>query len=182
MRRTNAGIGHVVAAIIINALVISGAFVGAHFVAPKIYDGTVSVGFQGTPEKGVSHIYLTVREIDFQGGVNTTDSAYLNSPVTFDLLSLVNVTRMLGDVPVSPGHYNMIRFDISSAVATISGKNVTLHVPGPGNDGDVKVPVQFDVVRGQTTSIVLTISADDTLIIHNHILRPVITGAVAGPY
>jgi hypothetical protein len=174
---SSSGIGHVVAAVIINVLVVTGATAGVYYIAPTVADGTVSVGFQSAPESGVSHIYLTISEIDFQGGVNTTDAVYLNSPVNFDLLSLVNVTRMLGDVRVNPGHYNMIRFVVSSAVATISGKNVTLKLPS----GEVKVPVQFDVVHGKTTSIVLTIVADNTLIVHNHMLRPVVTGAVEGP-
>jgi hypothetical protein len=174
---SSANLSHIFAAIIMNVLLVSGTAAGVHYLAPSIGDGTVSLGFQGTPESGVSHIYLTVREIDFQGGVNTTDSVYLNSPVTFDLLSLVNVAHILGDVSVSSGHYNMIRFIVSPAMATISGHNVTLKLPS----GEVKVPIQFQVVHGDTTSIILTISADDTLIIHNHILRPVVTGAVIGP-
>ena len=174
---TSANLGHIVAAVIINALILTGTGFGVHYLAPSLTNGTVSVGFQGTPENGVSHIYLNVSEIEFQGGVNTTDSVYLPSSVTFDLLSLVNVTRMLGDVSVSPGHYNMISFVVSSAVATISGQNVTLKLPS----GEVKVPIQFQVVHGETTSIILTISADDTLIVHNHILRPVVTGQVSGP-
>ena len=70
----------------------------------------------------------------------------------------------------------MIRFVVSSAVATISGQNVTLKVPS----GEVKVPIQFQVLHGERTSIILNISPDDTLV-HNHILRPVVTGLVEGP-
>jgi hypothetical protein len=170
--------GHVAIAVILNVLLITGTGAGVHYLAPALSNGNASVGFQGTQESGVTHIYLTITDITFQGGSNTTDSVYFTSPTTIDLLSLVDVTKMLGDVSVSPGHYNMIRFDVSSAVATISGYNQTLKVPS----GEVKAPVQFDVARGQTTSIILTISADDILIVHNHILRPVVVGAqVIGP-
>jgi hypothetical protein len=167
---------HIFTVIIVSGLLVTGTVVGIHY-ASSISGGTASVGFQGNPESGVSHIYLTISQITFQGGVNTTDAVYLNSPVTFDLLSLVNVTRMLGDFQVNPGHYNMIRFVVSSAIATIHGVNTTLKLPS----GEVKVPIQFDVVHGMATSIVLNIAADDTLIVHSHILRPVVTGVVEGP-
>jgi hypothetical protein len=168
---------HVMLAVMINALLVLGTIFGIGYVSAGLVNGTSSVGFQGSPENGVPHIYLNITEIDFQGGSNTTDSTYLSSPVTFDLLSLVNVTRMLGDVSISPGHYTMVRFVVSNAVAMINGQNVTLKVPS----GEVKVPIQFNIVHGQITSIVLTISPDDTQIVQNHILRPVVTGQVDGP-
>ena len=171
-------LSHVAIAVTINAILVAGAFTGVHYFASGTSTGLVSVGFEGAPVSGVSHIYLTVTEVDFQGGENTTDAVYLTSPTTFDLLSLVNVTRMLGQVSIAPGHYNMVRFVVTSAVATISGKNVTLKLPS----GEEKVPVQFYVVSGLTTSVVLSISPDGTQIVHNHILRPVATGAVEGPY
>jgi Domain of unknown function (DUF4382) len=170
-------LGHVVAAVIINALFVTGAGVGMHYVAPGLTNGTTSIGFQGTPERGVSHIYLRVSNMMCQGGKNTTNSMYFPHPVSFDALSLVNVTRMLGDVSMTPGQYDMITFVVSSAVATIGGQNVTLKVPSE----EVQVPVQFEVVHGQPTSVILTLSFDDNLIIQNHILSPVITNQVDGP-
>lgn len=167
----------IVIAAVLNLMILGGTIAGLHYFADGVTPGTASVGFQGEPENGISHLYLNVSEIDFQGGPNTTDAVYLSSSTNFDLLSLVNVTKLLGDVSIWPGHYVMIRFVVNSAVATIGGKNVTLKLPS----GEVKVPLQFDVASGHVTNIVLTIYADNIQIIHNHILRPVVTGVVDGP-
>jgi hypothetical protein len=96
--------GLIVVAVIINILLVVGATAGVRYYAQSFSYGTASVGFEGTPENGVSAIYLTVTEITFQGGANTSDSVYLSQPVTLNLLSLINVTRMLGDVAINPGH------------------------------------------------------------------------------
>jgi len=72
----------------------------------------------------------------------------------------------------------MIRFTVSSAVATIAGVNSTLNVPS----GEVKLPVQFQVKSGETTRIVVDITADMTNISASGNLRPVVTvKSIVGP-
>lgn len=131
--------------------------------------GSVSIGFTDTPVQDVTHIYITISTIKFQSTGNTSVS--YGSGVQFDLLSLVNVTKMLESVQVPAGNYTMIRFTVTSAVATISGANVTLTVPS----SEIKVPLKFQVKSGATTTIILDISVDMTNISTSGNLRPVVT-------
>ena len=140
--------------------------------------GTLSIGITDRPTGGVSHIYLTISSIELQGEGNANVS-YKSGPIQFDLLSLVNVTKLLGGVKVPVGNYSMIRFTITSAIATINGQNTSLRVPS----GEIKIPLSFQIKSGSTTSIVLDIT-DDYM---NNIstsgnLRPVITvKSITGP-
>jgi hypothetical protein len=85
---------------------------------------------------------------------------------------------MLGSTKVPAGNYSVIRFTVSSAVATISGKNVTLKVPS----GKIKVPLNFQIKAGATTTVVLDITADMTNISASGNLRPVVNvKSVSGP-
>ncbi len=139
--------------------------------------GTVAIGVTDAPLGTVSHIYLTVSGIELQREGNSTASYYAGS-ASFDLLSLVNVTKMLGSTSIPAGNYTMIRFEVASAVATIAGANVTLNVPS----GQEKVPVHFRVESGKTTTIVLDITVDMTNVSASGNLRPVVTvKSLVGP-
>ena len=139
--------------------------------------GTLSIGVTDAPVSGVSHIYLTISGVELQGSGNTTN-AFSTASRQFDLLALVNVTQILGTDKVPSGNYSMIRFDITSAVATIGGANVTLTVPS----GQVKVPISLQVKAGATTAVVLDVTADMTNISASNNLRPVVTvKSITGP-
>ena len=140
-------------------------------------NGTVILGVTDAPVSNVSHIYVTISNVALQAQGNTTISYKVDS-TQFDLLSLTNVTKILGSNSIEAVNYTMIRFTVTSAVATISGSNVTLTVPS----GEVKVPVHFQVKSGETTKIVLDITADMTNISAAHNLRPVVTiKSLTGP-
>ncbi len=140
--------------------------------------GTLAIGVTDSPLGSVSHIYLTISSIELQSEANTSFS-YQSGPTRFDLLSLMNVTKMLDRMKVPAGNYSMIRFTITSAIATINGQNTSLRVPG----GEIKIPLSFQIKSGATTSIVIDIT-DDYM---NNIsasgnLRPVVTvKSVSGP-
>jgi hypothetical protein len=165
-------------AIILNALLVTATGVSVQYVAPSLYHGYAAIGFQGTAENGIEHLFVTINQITFEGGTNTSDAAYRHIPVTLDLVSLNGVTRVLEDARVSPGQYTMIQFHVIRAVAVIHGQKDVLKV----QDREVVVPVRFDVSRGQTTTIVLTMSANNFLIIYGDVFKPVITEIhVIGP-
>jgi hypothetical protein len=146
------------------------------FSAPGAGQGSISIGFTDAPAQGVTHIYITISNIMLQGTGNTSVS--YSSGTQFDLLGLVNVTKMLGSTQVPAGNYTMIRFTVTSAVTTISGSNVTLKVPS----GEIKVPLTFQIKSGATTTIVLDVSADMTNISASGNLRPVVTvKSINGP-
>ncbi len=164
----------VIAAIVVIVVAVLGGAV--FFSVPSTGQGSVSIGFTDAPTQGVTHIYVTVSNIVIQGTGNTSLS--YSSETKFDLLSLLNVTKMLGSTHVPAGNYTMIRFAVTSAVATISGTNITLKVPS----GEIKVPVSFQVKSGATTTIILDITADMTNIRASGNLRPVVkVKSISGP-
>jgi hypothetical protein len=164
-----------IVAVVVIAVVALGAAVFL-FSAPSAGQGSISIGFTDAPVQGVTHIYITISNIMLQGTGDTSVS--YSSGTQFDLLGLLNVTKMLGTTQVPAGNYTMIRFTLASAVATIASSNVTLKVPS----GEIKVPVSFQIKSGATTSIVLDISADMTNISASGNLRPVVTvKSINGP-
>jgi Domain of unknown function (DUF4382) len=136
--------------------------------------GTVSIGIKDQPVQSISHLYLTISNIELQGNENSTSTFQSGSTSSFDLLSLVNVSKMLGSASVRPGNYTMIRFTVVSAIASIAGQNVTLNVPSD----EVKVPIHFEITSGKVTTIILDITADNALISSSMNFRPVVTGQV----
>ncbi len=154
--------------------VVIGVSAAYLFSAPS---GTLVVGVKDAPSSGnVTHIYLTITDLTLQGSGNSSTTYKVNA-TSFDLLKLANVTKMIGSNSVPAGNYTMVRFTVTSAVATISGVNKTLTVPS----GEVKVPLHFTVAAGKTTTVVLDITADMTAISASYNLRPVVTGLVAQP-
>jgi hypothetical protein len=173
MNRANKTIA---AAIGIAVVVVLAATIAIYY-GNRQSNGTLSVQIKDSPVSGVSHIYLTVSNITLQGEDSNSSTTFKLGSVTFDLLALVNVTKNIGNATIPDGNYTMIRFTILSATATIAGANVTLSMPS----NQVKVPIHFEIASGKTTSIVLDITADQTLISASDNLRPLVTGEVTGP-
>ena len=164
--------------IAVAALVVVAIAAGGFLLLSNKPTGTLVVGITDSPlNSNVTHVYLTITGIVLQGENNSTTSYKVNS-TQFDLLSLTNVTKMLGSNSIPVGNYTMIRFNVTSAVATISGANVTLSVPS----GQVKVPIHIQVQQGKTTTVVLDVTADMTNISASHNFRPVVTvKRITGP-
>ena len=140
-------------------------------------NGTLVLGVTDSPISNVTHIYITISNVAVQDQSNASDSYKVDS-TQFDLLSLTNLTKILGSNSLPAGNYTMIRFTVTSATATISGSNVTLNVPS----GELKVPVHFQIKSGETTKIVLDVTVDMTNISTSHNLRPVVTvKSLTGP-
>jgi uncharacterized protein DUF4382 len=163
--------------VVVAVIVVAAIGVGAFYLLNRP-TGTLVMGVTDSPPatSNVTHVYLTITGIMLQGPAGNT--TYNLSSTQFDLLKLTNVTKFLGTNKIPVGNYTMVRFNVSSAIATISGVNVTLTVPS----GEVKVPIHFEVQSGKTTTVVLDITADMTNISVSHNFRPVVTvKTVSGP-
>ncbi len=155
--------------------VVAGGFVAASYFGGA--NGTLIVGVKDAPSTGnVTHIFLTITDLTLQGAGNSSTNYKVNA-TTFDLLKLTNVTKFIGKESVPQGNYTMVRFTVTSAIATVNGANVTLTVPS----GEMKVPMHFTVASGKTTTIVLDITADMTAISASNNLRPTVTGLETVP-
>ncbi|MDG6905436.1 MAG: DUF4382 domain-containing protein [Nitrososphaerota archaeon] len=163
---------YIVVAIII--VIVAAAGVALFYIATGS-TGTLSLQVKDA-SSNVSNLYVTISNIELQGSGNSTTS-FKTGSVTFDLLALVNVSKILGNDSVPAGNYTMIRFTITSAVATVSGVNESLTVPS----GQIKVPTQFQISSSKTTTIVLEINPGQINISVSRNLRPVVTPYVNGP-
>jgi hypothetical protein len=165
----------ILAVIVVAILAVAG---GGFLLLSVGSSGSLVIGVTDSPTAStVSHVYITMSDITLQGASNSTASYKVNSG-QFDLLALVNVTKLMGTNQVSAGNYTMIRFTIVSAIATISGANVTLTVPS----GELKVPIHFEVQSGKTTTMVLDITVNAITISASQNLSPVVhVKSVAGP-
>jgi hypothetical protein len=169
----------------IGLVVIIAVAAGAAYLFTSGYGaaqtGTVLVGVTDSPiPSNVTAIYLTITDISFQSTSNTSATFNVNS-TQFNLLSLQNVTKMLGSNKLPVGNYTMIRFNVTSATATIAGSNHSLTVPS----GVVKVALtsqKLQVKSGETTKIILDITPVMTRISSAYNLRPEVTvKSITGP-
>ncbi len=163
-----------IAAVLVLVAVAIGVLAGTLLLTPS---GTLVVGVTDAPSTGnVTHIYLNITDITLQGSGNSSTTYKVNA-TSFDLLTLTNVTKILGKNSVPAGNYTMVRFSVTGAKATIGGVNVTLTVPS----SEIKVPMHFTIASGKTTVIVLDVVADETAISTSHNLRPTVTGMETQP-
>ncbi len=145
-------------AIGIGALVILGGVAGYLF----LYEGSVAVSVKDASGPW-SHVYVTFSAVDIhRSGMDAATWDHLSLGTrTVDLAVLTNVSQLLGTVRLTPGHYEQIRINVTSATATdLSGKSWTLSV----TNGEAKIVEQFDVRSGAQTNILIDINLSRCII------------------
>lgn len=95
--------------------------------------GTLSIMLTDPPitPTGVTAVYVSYSDIvvHVSDAGNQTGWYPVNSNGTVELLRSVNVSQTLGTVTVASGDYNLIRFNVTSAIVTYNGVNHTAFVP-----------------------------------------------------
>ncbi|MDP3888558.1 MAG: DUF4382 domain-containing protein [bacterium] len=95
---------------------------------------------------------------------------------SIDLVALAqnSASELLGNTDLAAGKYTEIRIYVSSATATIGGKNVELTILG--KDKIVRVVNTFTVIAGQTTKLTVDFDAQHSVIKagDKYLLRPVV--------
>jgi hypothetical protein len=145
-------------AIAIAALVVVGG-VAAYYL---LYDGSVAVYVKDAPAVGSwSHVYVTFTAVDIHesGKDNATWSEPFSGKATVDLVTLTNVSQLLGNARLSPGHYEQIRLTVTNVTGVFLGTTVYLSVV----NGTEKIVQQFDVVSGKTTTITVDVNLDQSI-------------------
>jgi Domain of unknown function (DUF4382) len=144
--------------------------------------GTIDIKVTDAPVQDLSSLNITVDQ--FEVHQQETDQwinvTLTGGQVTFDLVTLRNVTQDAAIDQIPPGNYTKIRMHILSAVAQINGGDV-ITVRFPPNKLDIIV--HFEVQEGQTTSIILDIQVDTIRIANNpqNNVTPVIKATVIPP-
>jgi hypothetical protein len=126
----------------------------------------------------LSALTVTISSLAVQGETGWTNLNFTEetTSVTFDLLSLENVTKELSLAELPVGNYSKIRLQIEAASATFedSGETVTLKVPSERID----VIVKFEVKEDAVTQVLIDMTADWVAISNSHNLRPVLKATV----
>jgi Domain of unknown function (DUF4382) len=138
-------------AIGIGALVILGGVAAYLF----LYEGSVAISVKDA-SGAWSHVFVTFSAVDIhRSGMDAATWDHLSLGTrTVDLAVLTNVSELLGTARLTPGHYEQIRLNVSSATGVdLTGKSWTLNV----TNGEAKIVQQFDIRSGAQTNILVDI-------------------------
>ncbi len=167
---------------VVLVLVVVGAVAGVLFEAPS----NTQISIRDPPQQSygptIQGIYVTFTSIEVHVANAHNDSGWttITTSTTINLLTVLNVSKVLGKASVPPGKYTELRFNVSKVVVAISGLNVTFTIPS----GSLKVPITgggFQAYGALTVNVELDLSFRTTEILNNttSTLNPVATAKVA---
>ena len=151
-------------------------------------EGTLKILVTDAPVRDLKHLNITIDS--FEVHRNDTDEwisvRIEGGQVSFDLLALKNgnITEEAAVGTIPPGNYTMIRMHVVEGLAYTNAtldddSAIPLNVPSE----KIRIPVHFEIEAGQTTTVILDITADSVHIASNpdHNFRPVVKPIVTPP-
>jgi len=146
--------------------------------APTVEWGIIEIRVTDPPPADVEHVFVTLANIEVHR-VSDNVTGWETIPIptgnmTFDLMDVIGVEKVLGSANVTAGKYTQIRMDVDSVeVVTVDGDNFTAEVPS----GKLKIVRPFEVGAGVTTVLTLDFDGEKSLIITGKgkaIFKPVV--------
>ncbi len=135
-------------------------------------------------DSSITSITVTFTKIEIHSAGAGNDSGWhtIMTSGTVDLLTVLNVSKVLGTASIQAGKYTEIRFFISQTIITISGVSVPYSVPSANQTG-FKVPITgggLQVTGGLSASVQLDLAFRNSEIMNNVnlTLTPVATATV----
>jgi hypothetical protein len=165
---------------ILLVVIITGAAVGLLFYAPSNLQLSIKDPPQSAYDSSIRAIYVTFTSIDVHAANAGNDSGWhtITTGATVNLLTVLNVSSVIGKSPLPAGKYTELRFNVSKVVITINGVNVTYTIPS----GSLKVPILnggFQAYGALTVNVELDLSFNNNEILSmNGNLTPVATARV----
>ncbi len=166
-------------------IIVAGAAGGFLLYGPS----NVSLRIKDPPpqayDSSITSIMVSFTKIEVHAANAGNDSGW-HTVVTngsINLLTVLNVSKVLGTASIPAGRYTEIRFFASTADITIAGVVVTYTIASGGTTG-LKVPITgggFQVVGGQSAAVELDFAFRNSEIMANGnlMLTPVVTATVA---
>ena len=160
--------------------IVAGASAGFLLYGPSNVQVSIRDPPQSPYSSSVSAIYVTFTSIDVHTANAGNGSGWhqIASNASINLLTVLNVSRVLGKASLPAGKYTELRFNISQVIVTISSVNITYSVPS----GSLKVPITtggFQAYAALTVNVELDLSFKDSEILAmNGHLTPVATATV----
>ena len=156
-------------------IIVVVASVGAFAALNSGKKGTVKVYIEDS--QGVwAHVNVTFNTLQIHKANATTESGWSTISIkngTLDLVTLVNVSALLGEGKVAAGKYTQLRVDVVSAKGVMTnGTQVTFTVPS----GQLKTTTPFNVASGGTTKLTVDIDLEHSITFANGswIFKPVL--------
>ena len=134
--------------------------------APTVEWGIIEIRVTDPPPADVEHVFVTLANIEVHR-VSDNVTGWETIPIptgnmTFDLMDVIGVEKVLGSANVTAGKYTQIRMDVDSVeVVTVDGDNFTAEVPS----GKLKIVRPFEVEAGVKTVLTLDFDGEKSLII-----------------
>jgi Domain of unknown function (DUF4382) len=167
---------------IVLVIVVAGAVTGFLLYAPSNVQISIRDPPQQSYDPSIQAIYVTFTSIEVHVANAGNNSGWqpVNTGATVNLLTVLNVSKVLGKAQVPAGKYTELRFNVSAVVVTISGVNSTYTIPS----GSLKVPITgggFQAYGALTVNVELDLSFKSSEILNNPTLtlNPVATAKVA---
>ncbi len=144
--------------------------------------GTLTVSIKDAPVD-LKELWITVDSLYVQSAQDdkwTELTLDANQPVTFDLLTLKDISLQLSQDTISAGDYSKIRIGVTSALATyIDNKGAShageeLKVP----PGHIDVITNFKVEDGKVTGLLIDMQPDTAAISQSGNFKPIIKASI----
>ena len=131
----------------------------------------------------IGAIYVTFTKVEVHAANAGNESGWhtIATNATVNLLTVLNVSKIIGNGQLSPGKYTEIRLFVSAATVTLLGVTLTYTIPSGAQTG-IKVVIAggFQVYGGQSTNIQLDFAFRNSEIISNTTgnLSPVVSATI----
>ena len=176
---------------VILAIIIIGSIAGYVFYTSYV-PGTLTLtmtdpaqapsGTSPQYDSSIIHIYVNMSgfQVHVAGqGDNSGWSPMQISTQTVDMMSMLNVSKVLGMMKFSAGKYDSFRFNVTGvAVNFVGGTRATYTIP----NGTLKVPIVnggFQITATSSVTVLLTLSfRNSEILAMNGYLAPVATARV----
>jgi Domain of unknown function (DUF4382) len=178
---------------VILAIIIIGSIAGYVFYTsyvPGTLTLTITDPAQAPPgnsqqyDPSITHIYVAVSGFQVHVAGQGDASGWNSIPIstqTIDMMSVLNVSKVLGTTKFSAGKYDTLRFNVTAVtVDFVSTASASYTVPS----GSLKVPIPnggFQITATSSLTVLLTLSFNNNEIMTmNGHLTPVAKATVVG--
>lgn len=178
---------------VILAIIIIGSVAG-YFFYTNYVQGTMTLtitdpaqaqyGNSQQYDPSITHIKVAFSQFQVHVAGQGDASGWNSMPIstqTIDMMTVLNVSKILGTMKFSAGKYDSLRFNVTSVTVNfVSGAIARYTVPG----GSLKVPIPnggFQITATSSVTVLLTLSFDnlEILAMIGH-LMPVAKATVVG--
>jgi len=152
-----------VVAVVVAIAIILGSIVAVPTILQQTTpagQGTLSILLTDPPHvpEGVTAVYVTYSDFAIHVSNASNESGWhtTHESGTIELLGLVNMSRTLSVADIPAGRYEMLNFNITSALVTYNGANYTAFV----RSGSLKIPIagELEVKAGVTTAALIDLT------------------------